>query len=270
MARRTLEIQDLRSLIDDKVGRSRLTVIEAASAQAATITHPRRSDTAVELDLVALAESAADDTPATPRVWVASFLEGVDAALSAPPLPEDAAFSDLAGGLVPRLDGPGFAAGLEAAGSSAPYQAAWLDGLFLTYWIELDMGVLPLTQELVAEWGATDDRVRSAARSLLFHKSRRHEPEPLEDGPVLRWRAGDGYDTARVLVAADRFWDRPREGVWAGVPCDGELLLAFESEALPELARLTRGAYERAGYPLSPHAYDIAGPTPERVVDGSS
>lgn len=221
-----------------------------------------------QLDLEALAKAIADDPEGVDAAcWMASYVEGVDRALCTfkSRLVERMGFHEAAGRLVMRLEGPGFALGHVAAGGPQPYLKPWHAGLSLCYWVEMDHFVLVLSEEKVEGWGITHDRLHSAARSILFHKTRYEVLETGEEG-AESYRVGDGYDASRALVLADVDFHRCRSGVLIGIPSQSRMMVVDrESTDASTFARDVAKVYASADYPLCPELFTVERSKLERV-----
>jgi len=225
-----------------------------------TFFHVRtKKSVSVEASTLEAEVAAAED----PRAWLSSFLEGLTAVLCRRTfrLPE-MSFADAAGGLLPRLMGPGFVAGVQRAGVARPYARQWEAGLVLTYWVELDDGLELLTRENVEAWAVTDDRIACAGRSMLFHKTGFDCEETRASGGVRTFSRGDGYDTARILALADLEWHRAQTGLLAAVPREGLMLYSERPTADTDAAWQSFKAtvleeFSSSSRPLSPHLFEL-------------
>ncbi len=102
--------------------------------------------------------------------------------------------------LMPQWERPAFAEGARDAGHPAFVVPASC-GLIQVYLIELTQGVRLIDAAQVARWGAHPDRLNRAGLSILYHRTRHHEPMPFEELPGgQRLATGDGHDAARIQL----------------------------------------------------------------------
>ena len=243
--------------------------LEVVSQDASTLTvrartlqsTPRPSvalDTAPLAAAIDVATRAGDE----PRRWVVSFAEGVLAALTAPKglSMKEFSFESAAVGLLMRLEGPAFALGVTGAGHAEPLQRAWLDGLEVTYWLELDNGARVLTRERFERWGVTLDQVDCGARSLLFHRTRYHDTARVDGLDAAEgYSVGDGFDSARLLLLQDLGWHRASRGLFFGVVGSADVLFV-DADALDDVEALRAiidARYEETVYPLSRAVFSL-------------
>lgn len=207
--------------------------------------------------------TALSDVPGDARVALASFARGVVAVLSEPTnsRADEEAFVQAARAMLPTLEGPGFVIGALAAGGKRPFVQPFLGDVSTAYVIELDEGFRVLTEEQVAAWGVTADRVHKASLSILFHRTTFECFETVGEG-IERFAMGDGYDAARALIF--EMWDyhRARRGIAFTVPACGAMVLTDDTSAagIERLSAETEQRYASAACPLSRDVF--------RVVDG--
>lgn len=191
------------------------------------------------------------------------FASGVKAVLAEPKnsKADSWSFELTAGRMVANLEADTFLEGVEAAGQKPAWYTRFSDELILVTMIELDRGFRVLTAEQVQGWGVTDDRVYSAARSMLFHKTRntslrQNDPRPS----VHHIKVGDGYDAARAIVATDAFFTELDEASFRFSAPHQDILLyvqGTDDETLQALKEATQQAYNDAEYPLSTQIYQL-------------
>ncbi len=184
--------------------------------------------------------------------WASSFVEGVAAVLDASPADEELTFAEAAAVLVPRLEGAGFSAGVRAAGGERVYMRPWADSLRITYWLTLDLGPRLVTASEVERWGVSDDRMSSAARSLLYHRT--EEAAATVKDEVSCYAIGDGYDTGRVMVLEDLQWGRFDGALLLGVPSTGRLVFRAATDRAEDVAAfraMVEADYDAATRPLA-------------------
>ncbi len=189
-----------------------------------------------------------------------AYAAGIKAALARPLLTAvaDWEFTEVAGRLVPTVERAQFREGFLDGGGGEPWEQAFAGAgseLRVHYYVELDQGHQLLTAAQVQAWGVTDDRVTSAARSLLYHKTMQGEPDKHDTGADW-YHLGDGYDAARALALPDLDYPRARKGVVCGAPTPYDLLV-IDLEGLDRAAfRNAVGAMFRASdHPLSDQLY---------------
>lgn len=198
-----------------------------------------------------------------PRAALGSFARGVAAALTEPARgagPPDS-FAGAARTLLPTLEGPLYAAGLEAAGAKSPWLQPWASDLVVAYLVELDEGFHVLSGAEVDEWHVTPDRVHKASLSILFHRTSFGCFDEVCDG-VEAFSMNDGHDAARALIFDMWDYTRARAGVAFCLPTPGDMLLTDDlSDA--GIARLTEQARERYESSATPLSLEVF-----RFVDG--
>jgi hypothetical protein len=197
---------------------------------------------------------------------VAAFLAGAAWFLDEPPTHKGRSYHyiDAAGRLLPLVQADAFSAGHEAAGGGALWRVPLGQGLWLGASIQLDRGRCALTQAQMAGWGVAEDRVTSALRSMLFHKS--WDVVPRVEGAWELYQAGDGLDAERALILEDLDYGRFRAGLWVALPHAGALMVleAARLEQRAAFAQAARARYEAAAQgsdpahvPLSPRVYAL-------------
>lgn len=193
-----------------------------------------------------LADLSSGDEAANRRA-MAAWTQGVRFALLEPATSDGAdwEFERAAGQIYPVVVPGEFVEGARAVGD-APWQSDFVEDLRFVYAIELDFGIRLLSESQFEGWGVTADRVRSAARSMLFHETRRHQPSSLEDDtPVERFNVGDSYDAARIIILEDLLFGEFDETSRVAIPSSDELLFVRQGggeagEALREAAEERR------------------------------
>lgn len=189
--------------------------------------------------------------------YLAGYASGVKGVLLEPARSKasDWAFNESAGRLLPNIEVDSFGLGVVAAtGGDSPFALPFHDDLVVAYYIQLDMGMRVLTRRQVEAWGATEDRVVTAARSMLFHRTRDVLRGPVEAHPtVQRISVGDSYDAARSLVLADAFFAEIGASHRFSIPSQDELLLVESADEaqLDALKAATHEAYSASDYPLT-------------------
>ena len=208
------------------------------------------------IDPLPLLEWLGERQPDRVRQDVASWAHGVQTALMEPArsLAQSWTFTDAAGSLLPMLTGPGFGRGVAAANGGDP---AWTepldDDVHLVWAMHLGRGVKVVTHGVVERWDVNSDRIRAAARSMLFHSTRDHRFSATDSPPVEALRVGDGCDAARIVVVADAFFTEV-DARWRFALPTSDLLLAVRhdsAEALTALQNRARVEFESSAYPLS-------------------
>ncbi|NUN13078.1 MAG: hypothetical protein HUU55_05525 [Myxococcales bacterium] len=185
------------------------------------------------------------------------FLAGISAALRLPPA-KGFSFSDAVGSLLPRVVSQQFLTGYRLASGVSLFGLPLADGLVAVYVVEGDYVYSYLTQPRVEMWGVTDDRVSYAARSNLYHTTIRNEPVVFRM-PVThhRYQREDGFDSGRVLLLNDIFWNQVDAGIYFAVPSE-DITLIVESCPPNELDLLKQDVvslFEAAVHPVSPLLY---------------
>ncbi len=206
------------------------------------------------------------------RRQIAAYASGVKHVLLEPARSKASQwdFVESAGGLLPGLQAPSFSLGVEAAGGNPPWVRDFPGDIVVAYFIKLDRGIRVLTTDQVERWDVSDDRITSAARSLLFHNTRHHQFKPFEEaGFVRRLRTGDGHDAARFLVVEDVFYTDIDAGFRFSLPTPDHFLSIFEDsgDAVDELKDKTLEVYREADYPLSKTIYRFESGRPVAVED---
>jgi hypothetical protein len=189
----------------------------------------------------------------------AAWARGVEAVLAEPGRSDAHTweFVRCAATLLPQWERPAFAIGAGDAGAP-PFSAPAPAGLIRVYFFELTQGVRLLSAEQAALWGAHPDRLDRAGLSILYHRTRHHEPTPSDAaaGALALW-TGDGHDAPRVLL----FEIAPPEHsrVYAAVP-DQNTLVWVDGQDAGAVAELREWASVRFGQssdPLTDQLIDI-------------
>lgn len=188
-----------------------------------------------------------------------AYAAGVKAALARPLLTAvaDWSFTEVAGRLVPTVERAAYREGFLDGGGGVPWEQPFADRseLRVHYYVELDQGHQLLTHAQVAAWGVTDDRIMSAARSLLYHKTMQGGVERHPSGADW-YRLGDGYDAARALTLPDLDYARTRAGVACAAPSAYDLLVVdLEGIDRESFGATVAELFERSDYPLSDQVY---------------
>ncbi|MFU8802724.1 MAG: hypothetical protein ACNA8W_02845 [Bradymonadaceae bacterium] len=221
------------------------------------------------IDPVALVERLEATPAAGHRRLIAGFASGVKHVLMEPSRSRaaDWTFVESTGGLVPNLEVDTFILGAEAASGESPWVLPFADDIVVAYLIELDRGLRVLTASQTKRWGVTRDRITSAARSILFHKTRTATPEPHEDFQLVQViQVGDEYDAVRALVIADAFYSDIDESFRFSLPAQ-DLFYFVPSDSpdhLQALRQATDQTFTAATYPLSSRLFrfELGRPTP--------
>lgn len=210
----------------------------------------------------------ADMSDLRQRQLLAGYVSGVALSLREPPNSRASSMSyeQLAGGMLSNIEVDTFALGVEAVHGVKPWSApfALADGLIQVVYLSIDRGMRPLTLDQVERWGATDDRIYSAARSMLFHKTRDVTLDPFEGSAQVRHvRRGDGHDAARSMVLTDVFFSELDESSFHfAIPSQDHLLFTEitrdgSQAPLEELEALAAKTLKESKYPLSSNIYTI-------------
>ncbi len=166
-------------------------------------------------------------------------------------------FVDSAGRLLPLIMPQTYLQGVEAAAGHPPWSEPFVDDLHLLFLIRLDRGLRVLTTDQTTRWGVSDDRIRSAARSLLFHRTRDLSFKDVEGfSGVQRLKAGDGHDAARCQVVADAFFSEVGSDFRFSIPSPDHFLCTFGDDA-HDLERATQTIYDDVDLPLSPRIFEF-------------
>ena len=166
-------------------------------------------------------------------------------------------FVDSAGRLLPLIMPRTYLQGVEAAAGHPPWSEPFVDDLHLLFLIRLDRGLRVLTTDQTTRWGVSDDRIRSAARSLLFHRTRDLSFKDVEDfSGVQRLKAGDGHDAARCQVVADAFFSEVGSGFRFSIPSPDHFLCTFGDDD-HQLHQATNTIYGDVDLPLSPRIFEF-------------
>lgn len=199
-----------------------------------------------------------------------AYIEGVYRALEEPTNHRSKTWSyeQSAGLMMPELQHITFAEGFEAVNSTPPWFQQLDDTIMLTTAMVIDQGIKTVSKAQVDQWGATDDRMYSAARSMLFHKTRDYTDDIKNQDHVYSMRVGDGFDASRCMVIADILFTELNEFTMAfGLPHQDILYYVTErqDDKLSALRQATQQAYDDAKYPLSTHLYKLEKGRPARL-----
>lgn len=239
---------------------------------------PGRFASKANIDLEPILTALADAQENQHTRMIGGFASGVKTAISEPPRSKanDWTYEQCAGRMMPNLEVDTYLLGVEAAGFDEPWHVRFSEDLLLVITIELDRGYRPLTQSQVDAWGATGDRVYSAARSMLFHKTRdvrlRHN-DPREG--VHTVKLGDGHDAARGIVLTEVFFSDLDESTFRFTAPSQDLLYYVQDlsdETLRALEEATEETYLSTDYPLSRHIFELqpTRPASAKAIDSTT
>ncbi|QDG54616.1 hypothetical protein FIV42_28885 [Persicimonas caeni] len=241
LVERRLEVEDVEGTLNVKAGKG----VIAAKAN---------------IDPKPLWAVLSDTAPEGRERLIAGYASGVKHVLMEPRRSDASEWDYVktAGRLLPNIEVHTFVLGAEAAAGESPWTMDFHEDLVLAYFVDLDMGMRVLTQSQVEGWSATENRVTSAARSLLFHKSRSLKTSKLDDFEgVEKIHTGDGYDAMRCIVVADLFFGDFDDSYRFSMPTQDALLFTRgDDEALVDALRTATDAhYAKADYPLTRSIY---------------
>lgn len=195
-----------------------------------------------------------DKDPAQRARKIAGYANGVKTVLLEPKRSDarNWSFVESAGSLLPTLEVDSFVDGVRDACGEPAWAQPLADDVIIAWQMRLNRGLRPVTAPQFDDWGVTKDRVVSAGRSLLFHRTRGQAWATLdghEDVQIMR--VGDGHDAARMLVAEDVFFcDIDRQ--WRFAIPQPDVLLAVSTEAaVGALEAAAHDLFDDAEYPLS-------------------
>lgn len=199
---------------------------------------------------------------------IAGYASGVKQVLLEPKRSDAAEwdFEESAGRLISTIEVDTFRLGAAAAAGEDPWTAGFFEDLVVAYMIDLDVGMRVLTQAQFDRWAVTTDRVRAAARSMLYHKSRNAKPAPVEEFEgVEELRVGDGFDAMRAIVVRDLFFSEFDDDYRFAIPTqDAFLFVRGDAEDQVDALREAADArYDEADYPLtrSIYGFEVGKPT---------
>lgn len=231
-----------------------------------------RMATRANLDLEEILARLEGSDEADRAHHVAAFTSGALAVLSEPAYSRahEWTYEQTAGRMMLNIEGAAFAAGVRAASTDEPWFEPLDHELIVVTYIELDRGYRVITQAQVEAWGATSDRIFSAGRSMLYHKSREVRLVALDGATqVTKVSRGDGYDSARALVLPEVFYIEIDEPKFRFAIPHQDLLLYIQSEddeALEALEAAATAAWSAADYPLSRSIYSLEPGRPPRAI----
>lgn len=202
------------------------------------------------------------------RPKIAGWANGVKGVLLEPKRSKaaDWSFEKTAGRLYPNLENTCFSDGVRAVThGDEPWTTPFIDDIVIVYYIQLDMGMRVLTKSQVDAWSANPDRIHSAARSLLFHRTRSVEWKPVEDHPELhRLSSGDSYDAVRALVFSDVFFSRVNPGLHFAIPGQDTLVFSNTGDERDALKAFAQKQFMAEETPLSTRlfTFEVGRPVP--------
>lgn len=223
------------------------------------------SENRVNLDLTELSEHLSKAPNSTQGIQ--AFVRGVKMVLQEAPRSRAAnwTFNQAAGRIFPIVESHYFSLGVSAASGSPAFLSPLHGDLVFAYIIETDRGWRCLTAGQAEAWGVTSDRIRAAARSMLYHRTR-DLPWLSLDSHVFQLKKGDGFDAARCMVFEDVFFSEVGPQFRFGIP-DSDTLLFVRGDSPTELealksavsrvcesspAPLSAGLYAQDGISLRP------------------
>lgn len=155
-----------------------------------------------------------------------------------------------AGSLLPSVETLSFVKGVEdASGSPAVYTPLFED-IVLCYGVRWDRGIHILNQDQFESWGVSMERVRAAARSMLYHHSESLKWTPAEES-LLKFTQGDGSDAARFTILEDKFFGEINADFRFAFPSPDLLVGNFETSEDQEFSASVRALFEKQDAPLS-------------------
>lgn len=199
-------------------------------------THPIRT-----LPLDGLDEAALDAD-------LLAVAAGIEAAVKLAGPVRDEPFGVGAASLLARVERARFVAGYDAVvagrggddGERLCHRSLGA-GLVAAYVYDAGWSFSYVSRAQAAHWGATPERIDSAARSALYARAEVDHASHLV-------QVGDGYDASRALIASDVFYHLATEdGLLLAVPSRDLLLVG--PAATPEA---TAAAFAAARYPICP------------------
>jgi hypothetical protein len=200
----------------------------------------------VNLDLDAF-ENALNSRMASSRdATIQAFARGVATVMTEPARSPAKSwdFARSASRMAPNLVTSAFLEGAVAAtGGDPAFSVPYHDDVHLIVVLHIDRGLRLLTRGQVDAWGATNDRVVAAARSLLFHHTRDARWESIADTPVQRL-IGMDQNAVRSLVFADVFYSDVGPKIRFGIPTEDEFF--FVADDTPENVQALKSAVESA------------------------
>ncbi|MEZ4462840.1 MAG: hypothetical protein R3E66_24560 [bacterium] len=207
----------------------------------------------VNVDLAAFQEVLPADEA---DVAIRRYADGIAAVMMEPgrSIASSWDFARTVARVTPRIVPSAFLDGARAAlGGVPPFSVPFHGDLCLVVIVELDRGSRVLTRSQVDAWGATDDRVVAAARSLLFHRTRDARWAPRGDGPVYELSTIDDERAVCSTVFADVFYSELKPGARFGIPARDTLLFVLEdtSDNLEALKVEVDRAFRDAEFPLT-------------------
>ena len=214
--------------------------------------------------------------PERGRQGVVSFFRGVGSVVVAPPLTRREAglsFAELAGRLVPSLEGPLFPLGAKLASGEEIVVEPAFGGLSVAHFVEFDRGRRLLTRQKLDAWGVSQERAHKAGLSLVFYRTYEVPPAPFEPDALPGCEAfqiKDGYDATRVLVLDSLFFGRCRAGLLAGVPASDLLLLldaSADGSTRAAFRRRIEALFAESAWSLSDRVYEVREDRTSELVD---
>lgn len=248
LVERRLEVERVESTLNVKAGKG----IIAAKAN---------------VDPAELWDVLADTAPQGRDRLIIGYASGVKHVLMEPKRSDASQWDYVktAGRLLPNIEVHTFRLGAQAAAGEPPWTLEFHEDLIVAYLVDLDLGMRVLTEGQVDGWSATEDRVSSAARSLLFHKSRSVKPQKLDEFEgVEKIHTGDTYDAMRSIVVADLFFGDFDDSYRFSMPSQDALLFVRgdDESSVESLRSATDAHFDEADYPLtrSIYAFDVGRP----------
>lgn len=232
-------MQTLIELLGDKLSTVRLTLEPDGGGH--IVRYEREVHPVAALPLSDIDEAARD-------AEVLAVAAGIEAAVKLSGPVRDESFGVGAASLLARVERARFAAAYDAVmagrGADDAERLCYSDlgaGLIAAYVFDAGWSFTYVSRAQAERWGASGDRIHSAARSNLY--ARAHVPHTS-----TRVAIGDGYDASRAIIANDvLFHLGTADGLQLAVPSRDLLLVG--PEATPDAAA---EAFADARYPISP------------------
>lgn len=225
--------------------------LEALEPEVLQLRYEKERHAVPRLGLLAPDRAEAADA-AEVRAWVA----GASAAVRVP-LRRAFTFSSVAGAIYPLVVSPHWLAGYEAALGKPLLSAEFAPGLHSVWVVEDDYGFAAVPLGRFESWGCTRDRVASAGRSNLYHRTATLAPTRV-DVPVVMEQFGsnDTFDSARALLLGDLYFERVERGILFAVPHQDCILFADDApDAAAALSRAALALFSEGRCPVSPHVF---------------